>query len=107
LISLLCVSIYCYQEWQVSSSSDERKNAIKMNAPFQGGSTGLPTVAMVLVVFVFIGFFILMGIGLYYGIKVQSQRYSLASDAMKKGNTKILFVCYKVNNYPISGFGKF
>ena len=40
LISLLIVSIYCYQQWQERSVPDEQKNAIKMRDPFGGGGGG-------------------------------------------------------------------
>ena len=94
LIIIISLSIYYYDQWTISvqatKDDDDKQRALKMNA--FGDSGGSDTGFYIIAVLGFILVFVLFALAIYYGTKAQTQRYNLAADAVKKGNTKLAAV---------------
>jgi len=88
-VAALFASLFTLLIWGIkqynneTENDDDKQRAIKYRDLEQGGGFNI------IVLIVFILFFGLFFVAIYFGMKAQTQRYNLASEAIKKGNKNL------------------
>ena len=85
--AIFTLLLWGIDQYNISKNKTKTKNSkrmkdIKYGQTFQGNDSGIGIIAVIIFI-IFFGIFFAV---IYFGMKAQTQRYSLASDAIKRGD---------------------